>query len=66
MGRDGSHGCSPRSIGLAIIGDILDEMRCGLQVPIRIRDTRVSEISAEGKHVRADSRWLIWTVLQRS
>lgn len=41
-------------------------MRCGLQVPIRVADVRVSEVSAEGQHVLGDCRLLSWTVLQRS
>ena len=49
-----------------MIGDILHEMVCGLQVPIRIGYMRVSKVSAEGQHVFGDSRWPIWTVLQRS
>jgi len=52
-------------MGLTVIGDIRHEMRCGLQVPIRIADVRVSEVSAEGQHVLGDSRLLMWTVLQR-
>jgi len=52
-------------MGLTVIGDIRHEMLCGLQVPIRIADTRVSEVSAEGQHVLGDSRLLMQTVLQR-
>lgn len=52
-------------MGLTVIGDIRHEMLCGLQVPIRIADTRVSEVSAEGQHVLGDSRLLMRTVLQR-
>jgi len=64
MGRDESHSCAPPN-GLTVIGDIRHEMLCGLQVPIRIADTRVSEVSAEGQHVLGDSRLLMQTVLQR-
>ena len=54
-----------RAIGLAIIGNTRHEMRCGLQVPIRIADMGVAEVGAEGQHVSGDFRWLIRTVLQR-
>ena len=53
-------------MGLTLIGDIRHEVLCGLKVPIRIADTRVSEVGAEGQHVLGDSRLLMWTVLQRS
>ena len=52
-------------MGFAGIGNIRHEMRCGLQVPIGVRDTGVSEVGAEGQHVPGDSGSPIWTVLQR-
>lgn len=37
--------------GLGSRSDVAQQLGCGLQIPVRIGDMRVAEISAQGGHV---------------